>query len=112
MDINSFQPTGDESKIEPSTATGIARGPFRLDGPGYLGSRPYLEYRAKPARGIGKDGEIVWSDEIEHAFQQGQFSLSRIRWSLPLTFWVLRKNSPHGKGLTAKATGDEGRAWA
>ncbi|CAG8920105.1 unnamed protein product [Penicillium salamii] len=71
MDISSFQPTGDESEIEPPTAT--ARGPERAsrpDGPGYLGSPQYLEYRAKPARGIGKDGEIVWSDEIEDAFHQ------------------------------------------
>jgi transcriptional enhancer factor len=37
----------------------------------YLKSQKYLEYRARPRRDTGKDGEPVWSDELEDAFQQG-----------------------------------------
>lgn len=37
----------------------------------YLKSQKYLEYRARPRRDTGKDGEAVWSDELEDAFQQG-----------------------------------------
>ncbi|KAL3440461.1 TEA/ATTS domain family-domain-containing protein [Aspergillus insuetus] len=36
----------------------------------YLKSQKYLEYRARPRRDTGKDGEPVWSDELEDAFQQ------------------------------------------
>ncbi|KAJ5364559.1 uncharacterized protein N7496_010272 [Penicillium cataractarum] len=39
-------------------------------GRGYLKSQRYLEYRARPRRDVGKDGEVVWSDELEDAFQQ------------------------------------------
>lgn len=39
----------------------------------YLKSQKYLEYRARPRRDTGKDGEPVWSDELEDAFQQGRF---------------------------------------
>lgn len=38
----------------------------------YLQSPKYLEYRARPRRDTGKDGEAVWSDELEDAFQQGK----------------------------------------
>jgi TEA/ATTS domain family. len=38
----------------------------------YLKSQKYLEYRARPRRDTGKDGEPVWSDELEDAFQQGR----------------------------------------
>lgn len=38
----------------------------------YLKSQKYLEYRARPRRDTGKDGEAVWSDELEDAFQQGK----------------------------------------
>ena len=38
----------------------------------YLKSQKYLEYRARPRRDTGKDGEAVWSDELEDAFQQGE----------------------------------------
>jgi len=38
----------------------------------YLKSQKYLEYRARPRRDTGKDGEPVWSDELEDAFQQGK----------------------------------------
>ena len=37
----------------------------------YLRSNKYLEYRSRPRRDTGKDGEPVWSDELEDAFQQG-----------------------------------------
>lgn len=37
----------------------------------YLKSQKYLEYRARPRRDTGKDGEPVWSDALEDAFQQG-----------------------------------------
>ncbi|CAG8265889.1 unnamed protein product [Penicillium salamii] len=99
MNINSFQPTRDESGFEPPTAKREASNnheppAFLPNRPSYIRSLPYLEYRARPRREIGEDGEIVWSDEIEDAFQLGQFSLSRICWSFPLTFWVLCKNSP------------------
>lgn len=45
-------------------------GPRR--GRSYLKSQKYLEYRARPRRDTGKDGEPVWSDELEDAFQQGE----------------------------------------
>lgn len=38
----------------------------------YLKSQKYMEYRARPRRDTGKDGEPVWSDELEDAFQQGR----------------------------------------
>lgn len=38
----------------------------------YLKSQKYLEYRRRPRRDTGKDGEPVWSDELEDAFQQGK----------------------------------------
>lgn len=38
----------------------------------YLKSQKYLEYRARPRRDTGKDGEPVWSDALEDAFQQGE----------------------------------------
>lgn len=38
----------------------------------YLRSSKYLEYRSRPRRDTGKDGEPVWSDELEDAFQQGE----------------------------------------
>ncbi|KAJ5984630.1 hypothetical protein N7481_006729 [Penicillium waksmanii] len=50
------------------SSVGPSSGPRR--GRGYLKSQRYMEYRARPWRGIGKDGEIVWSDELEDAFQQ------------------------------------------
>jgi hypothetical protein len=40
-------------------------------GRSYLKSQKYLEYRARPRRDTGKDGEPVWSDELEDALQQG-----------------------------------------
>lgn len=43
-------------------------------GRSYLKSQKYLEYRARPRRDTGKDGEPVWSDELEDAFQQGEHS--------------------------------------
>lgn len=44
-------------------------------GRSYLKSQKYLEYRARPRRDTGKDGEPVWSDELEDAFQQGKQNL-------------------------------------
>lgn len=41
-------------------------------GRSYLRSQKYLEYRARRCRGTGKDGDVVWSDELEDAFQQGK----------------------------------------
>lgn len=38
----------------------------------YMNSQKYLEYRARPRRDTGKDGEPVWSDALEDAFQQGE----------------------------------------
>lgn len=37
-----------------------------------MNSQKYLEYRARPRRDTGKDGEPVWSDQLEDAFQQGE----------------------------------------
>lgn len=37
-----------------------------------MNSQKYLEYRARPRRDTGKDGEPVWSDALEDAFQQGE----------------------------------------
>lgn len=42
-------------------------------GRSYLKSQKYLEYRARPRRDTGKDGEPVWSDGLEDAFQQGMY---------------------------------------
>jgi transcriptional enhancer factor len=42
-------------------------------GRSYLKSQKYLEYRARPRRDTGKDGEPVWSDGLEDAFQQGVY---------------------------------------
>lgn len=41
-------------------------------GRSYLRSQKYLEYRARPRRNTGEDGDVVWSDELEDAFQQGK----------------------------------------
>lgn len=38
----------------------------------YLKSQKYLEYRSRPRRDTGKDGEPVWSDALEDAFQRGK----------------------------------------
>ncbi|RAL09704.1 transcription factor AbaA, partial [Aspergillus homomorphus CBS 101889] len=50
----------------------------------YLRSQKYLEYRARPRRDTGKDGEPVWSDELEDAFQQALEAnppMGRRKWS-------------------------------
>ncbi|KAA8642332.1 hypothetical protein EYZ11_008362 [Aspergillus tanneri] len=50
----------------------------------YLKSQKYLEYRARPRRDTGKDGEPVWSDELEDAFQQALEAnppMGRRKWS-------------------------------
>ncbi|KAJ5601035.1 hypothetical protein N7510_010569 [Penicillium lagena] len=50
----------------------------------YLKSQKYLEYRARPRRDTGKDGEAVWSDELEDAFQQALEAnppMGRRKWS-------------------------------
>ncbi|KAB8201680.1 TEA/ATTS domain family-domain-containing protein [Aspergillus parasiticus] len=57
-------------------------GPQR--GGSYLKSKKYLEYRARPRRDTGKDGEPVWSDELEEAFQQALEAnppMGRRKWS-------------------------------
>lgn len=53
----------------------------------YLKSQKYLEYRARPRRDTGKDGEPVWSDELEDAFQQGK-SLTTLSWRLESNCWI------------------------
>ncbi|KAJ5106328.1 hypothetical protein N7456_003003 [Penicillium angulare] len=53
-------------------------------GRSYLKSQKYLEYRARPRRDTGKDGEPVWSDELEDAFQQALEAnppMGRRKWS-------------------------------
>ncbi|KAB8233689.1 hypothetical protein ETB97_002008 [Aspergillus alliaceus] len=50
----------------------------------YLKSQKYLEYRSRPRRDTGKDGEPVWSDELEDAFQQALEAnppMGRRKWS-------------------------------
>ncbi|CAG7983878.1 unnamed protein product [Penicillium olsonii] len=50
----------------------------------YLKSQKYLEYRSRPRRDTGKDGEPVWSDELEDAFQQALDAnppMGRRKWS-------------------------------
>ncbi|KAE8351157.1 TEA/ATTS domain family-domain-containing protein [Aspergillus coremiiformis] len=50
----------------------------------YLKSQKYLEYRARPRRDTGKDGEPVWSDELEDSFQQALEAnppMGRRKWS-------------------------------
>ncbi|KAJ5911784.1 Conidiophore development regulator abaA [Penicillium subrubescens] len=53
-------------------------------GRSYLKSQKYLEYRARPRRDTGKDGEPVWSDGLEDAFQQALEAnppMGRRKWS-------------------------------
>ncbi|KAJ5763591.1 hypothetical protein N7533_002272 [Penicillium manginii] len=53
-------------------------------GRSYLKSQKYMEYRARPRRDTGKDGEPVWSDELEDAFQQALEAnppMGRRKWS-------------------------------
>ncbi|KAJ5586798.1 uncharacterized protein N7459_002563 [Penicillium hispanicum] len=53
-------------------------------GRSYLQSQKYLEYRARPRRDTGKDGEPVWSDKLEDAFQQALEAnppMGRRKWS-------------------------------
>ena len=52
-----------------NSANQFPHGPRRRS---YLKSQKYLEYRRRPRRDTGKDGEPVWSDELEDAFQQGK----------------------------------------
>ncbi|KAJ5788649.1 hypothetical protein N7457_003639 [Penicillium paradoxum] len=50
----------------------------------YLKSQKYLDYRSRPRRDTGKDGEAVWSDELEDAFQQALEAnppMGRRKWS-------------------------------
>ncbi|KAL1970587.1 hypothetical protein VTN77DRAFT_4231 [Rasamsonia byssochlamydoides] len=50
----------------------------------YLRSQKYLEYRARPRRDTGKDGEPVWSDALEDAFQlalEANPPMGRRKWS-------------------------------
>ncbi|KAJ5170203.1 uncharacterized protein N7500_002986 [Penicillium coprophilum] len=50
----------------------------------YLRSQKYLEYRDRPRRDTGKDGEPVWADELEDAFQQALEAnppMGRRKWS-------------------------------
>ncbi|KAL4785333.1 regulatory protein abaA [Aspergillus varians] len=50
----------------------------------YLSSQKYMEYRARPRRDTGKDGEPVWSPELEDAFQQALEAnppMGRRKWS-------------------------------
>ncbi|KAL2849696.1 TEA/ATTS domain family-domain-containing protein [Aspergillus pseudodeflectus] len=50
----------------------------------YLKSQKYLKYRARPRRDTGKDGEPVWSEELEDAFQQALEAnppMGRRKWS-------------------------------
>ncbi|KAI9931653.1 hypothetical protein MW887_010230 [Aspergillus wentii] len=51
-------------------------------GRSYLNSQKYLEYRARPRRDTGKDGEPVWSDQLEDAFQkEANPPMGRRKWS-------------------------------
>lgn len=65
-----------------------SHGPNQLVGPrrgrSYLKSQKYLEYRARPRRDTGKDGEPVWSDELEDAFQQGEKVIGLPRYESPV----------------------------
>jgi transcriptional enhancer factor len=63
-------------QVSTQATVGAARssGPVRR---GYLNSRRYLEYRARPRRDTGKDREPVWPDELEEVFQDGQYIFSR-----------------------------------
>lgn len=68
-------------------------------GRSYLKSQKYLEYRARPRRDTGKDGEPVWSDELEDAFQQGK-SLKCyfvMDGRMLISFIALEANPPMGR---------------
>lgn len=38
-----------------------------------LRCEPYLKYRARQRKNLGKDGKPVWSDHMEEAFQRGKW---------------------------------------
>lgn len=38
----------------------------------YLHTKKYLDYRQRQRRDTGSDGEPVWSDDVEDAFQDGR----------------------------------------
>jgi transcriptional enhancer factor len=63
-------------------------------GRSYLKSQKYLEYRARPRRDTGKDGEPVWSDELEDAFQQGKLSSFYIDLYMTLTIRHSSRSQP------------------
>ena len=42
-------------------------------GRSYLGSKKYLDYRARQRRDTMANGEPVWSDDVEDAFQDGKY---------------------------------------
>jgi transcriptional enhancer factor len=69
----------------------------------YLKSQKYLEYRARPRRDTGKDGEAVWSDELEDAFQQGKVSVMIEKTNhnnnmmLTIVYIALEANPPMGR---------------
>ncbi|KAJ5199044.1 D-serine dehydratase, partial [Penicillium cf. griseofulvum] len=70
------KPSRWEEAVGPSAAPRRARS--------YLKSPKYLEYQIRPRRDTGKDGEAVWSDELEVAFRQALEEnppLSRRKWS-------------------------------
>ncbi len=47
--------------------------PINVERP-YLHHPKYLEYRSRPRQDIGKDGNPIWPDHIEAAFQDGGLS--------------------------------------
>lgn len=70
----------------------------------YLQSQKYLEYRSRPRRDTGKDGEPVWSDALEDAFQRGMLdtisTLSFLgQWSIAFLLMrtALEENPPMGR---------------
>ena len=53
------------------------KGDFRVGhSRSYLHTKKYLDYRQRQRRDTGADGEPVWSDDVEDAFQDGRFPKS------------------------------------
>lgn len=70
--------------------------PSRMWPRGYLDSQKYKDYRARPRRDTGPDGQAVWSDELEEAFQEGMSSYYHLNVA-KLTGAALRRHPPMGR---------------
>lgn len=54
----------------------------KSQGRSYLHCKKYLDYRARQRRDTGADGEPVWSDDVEDAFQDGKLVFPLLQFTL------------------------------